>query len=162
VPAHRHRAARGRDFPCPDGDLGDGGAPGFLKRAFKQDEGLSAGLLGREVIALLVIDRIDLVQLDEVRDVDVMDRADWQAVQVLFGDRDVLAFGKFVSTFHILPRHFLFVDRTPTEVLQASAAVFVEEVEAHIAGLGGGEEAHRDADHPKGNGAAPDRTHQLP
>src|SRR6266480_6125542 len=97
--------------------LGDRRAPGLLKGLPEKDERLGAGLFRSQVVSLVVVDRVDLLQLDEVGDTDRVDGLHRQVIEVLLGDGNVVALGVLESTYDVVPRDGLFVFRAPADVL---------------------------------------------
>ena len=74
-----------------DHDLGDRDLAGFLERPDEQPVGLLGAVLRLEVVGLAEVDRVDLVQVDEVADVDRLRQLDVEPIEVLVVERDIAA-----------------------------------------------------------------------
>ena len=142
-----------------DDDLGDPDLPCFLERAREQPVGLLRAFGRQEVVRLPEVDRVDLVQVDEIADVDRVGELDIKPVEVLVLQGDIAAFLDLeapddlvgVDPLPVVPAHLLVGDRRQV--------LLVEEVEAELLRLRRREHAHRDADETKRDRAAPDRAH---
>ena len=75
----------------PDHDLRDRDLAGLLERPNEQQVRLLGALLREQVVGLAEVDRVDLVEVDEVADVDRLRQLDVEPVEVLVLERDVLA-----------------------------------------------------------------------
>src|SRR6185437_5923264 len=107
-------------------------------RAREQAEGLPGPFLRREVVRLAEVDRVDLLERDEIADVDGVGELDVQPVEVVRLDRHVAALLDLERADDVLrvdvlagvPSHLVVADRH--EVAP------VDEVEAKLLRLSGG------------------------
>src|SRR5205807_2498565 len=105
----------------------------------QQQKRLGAAFVGRDIVRVLVVDRIDLGQLYETGDVDAVARVgERDALELLVGDGDKLPFADLVASNDVLPVNDLLVEGTVPLVLDRGVALAVEETEAHILLLRGG------------------------
>ena len=127
-----------------DDDLRDPDLPCFLEGARQQPVGLLGALGRQEVVRLPEIDRVDLVQVDEVADVDRVGELDVEPVEVLVLQGDIAALLDLeapddlvgVDPLTVVPAHLLVGDRRQV--------LLVEEVEAELLRLRRREHAHRE------------------
>ena len=107
---------------------------------------------------MLVVDRIDLLQLDEVFDVDRVRRLRRQLFQLLRLDHDVLVVVDLVALGDLLVRNFPAGLLRDALVPDARACLLVDLMERDVLRLHRGEKLHGDADEPEVDRAAPDGT----
>ncbi len=93
---------RGEVLLVPDHDLGDRDLVRLLERAPEQPVRLLGAVLRREVVGLAEVDRVDLVQVDEVADVDRLRQLDVEAVEVLVLERVVAALLHLEAADHVV------------------------------------------------------------
>src|SRR5688572_11715872 len=162
---HEHPVAdaqHGQRLALPDGDLGDGDLAGVLERVAQQHVRAGRRAVGLEVVGLLELDRVDLVLVDELQDVDLPPGAQGHLVEVLVGEDDDLAVGQLVALGDVAVLDLFTVDRADPLVLDPSAVGRVDLVEADVLVLGRGVELHADADEAERHSPAPDRSHAAP
>ena len=128
-------------------------APGFLQRFREQRVRLRAALVGREVVGLVEVHRVDARDRDELGDLDHVGARLLQRLQLFRREDDVLVLGELVALHRVLARHhdaFLGAD---VLLLQARAARrLVQHVEGDRAGgLGRRIELHRDRHESEGH-----------
>ena len=87
-----------------DDDLGDADAPGFLERIAKQRVRVTRSLLGRQVVRRLEIAIVDLVGLDEVKDVDRAIFTERGRLQVFFCENDEMPLFVLEAFDEVFPR----------------------------------------------------------
>ena len=144
-----------------DDDLRDPDLAGLGERADEQPVRLLRALRGQEVVRLAVVDRVDLLERDEVADVDRVRQLDVEPVEVLVAELDVAALVDLEAADDVVARDRLAVVAPHLLVGDRGHVLPVEEVEAELLRLGGREHPHADADEAEGDGAAPDRAHAL-
>src|SRR5207248_11629185 len=126
-------------------------------RAREQAEGLLGALLRREIVGLAEIDRVDLLERDEVADVDRVGELDVQPVEVVRLDRHVAALLDLERADDVLRVDVLAGVLSHLVVADRHEVAPVDEVEAKLLRLGGGEHPDGDAHEPERDAAAPDR-----
>src|SRR5437016_2607131 len=141
----------------PQHEAGDADAVRAFHRLDQQRVRLRRAAIGHQVVRVLVVDRIDLGQIDEVLDLDRLVGAWVESFQLLARHRDVSAFADLEALDDVLPGDFLAVDAADALLLDAPAVLVVQHVEAHFLGGSGGEQFHRHADQSEADGPAPDR-----
>src|SRR5258708_9122300 len=120
--------------------------------------GFGADLFGVEVVGTLKVGRIDLHLLDERGQLDRVLARHWQRLEILVGDLDVRVLAVLIRLDDLVHEHFAIVDRAPALLLESALTFVVQVVEGEILTFGGPEELDGDDDHPKSNGAFPDRS----
>ena len=142
----------------PDHDPGDSHTSGLLERAHEQPVRLLAALLRHEIVRLAEVDRVDLVEGDEVADLDRVGELDVEPVEILRLERNELPLLELEGAHDVvgvdvlagvLP-HLVVADR-----LEVSP---VDEVETKLTRARRGEHPDRDADEPERDRSVPDRT----
>src|SRR5438067_958180 len=123
----------------------------------KERVGLDAGLLGHQVVGLLEVDRVDVLQLDELDDVDGPGRLHGHGVEVLVLHDDVLALLVLVALHDVLVGNLFTTDRTGPLVLDPPVVLVVQLVELEGLLLGGRVEADRDRNESERDGPLPHR-----
>src|SRR5205807_1493361 len=99
-------------------------------------------------------------QLHESRDVDaVAGVGERDALELLVGDGDELAFADLIAPHDVLPVNDLIVEGTVPLVLDRRLALAVEETEAHILLLRGGVQFDRERDEAEADVSPPVRSH---
>ena len=119
---------------------------------------LEADLLGLEVVARVVVDRVDVGGFDERRQLDGVLGGQRQLLEVLVGDLDVLALADLERPHQLVLRHLVVLGDAHAGEADAAVVGLVQQVEADVLVLGGREQPHGDADHPESDGAFPDRS----
>ena len=119
--------------------------------------GLGRAGVRHEVIGMVVEDRIDLIELDEVLDVDGPGLLGFERVQLVGADRHVAIRGDLVTLDDLLVGH-LFAFGVDPLLTDARARLRVDLVEAHGLLRDRAVQLHRDVDQPEADRAAPNRT----
>src|SRR5256714_872264 len=140
-----------------DDDLGDGDLPRLLERPDEQPVRLLGALLRLEVVGLAEVDRVDLVQVDEVADVDRPRQLDVEPVEVLVLERDEAALIDLEAADDVVAVDVLAAVAAHLVVADRLQVALVQEVEPELLRLGRADHSHRHADEPKRDRAAPDR-----
>src|SRR5581483_302107 len=140
-----------------DHDLRDRDPPRLLERTDEQHVRLLRALVREQVVGLPKVDRVDLLERDEVADLDRVRQLDVEAVDVLVLERHELALRDLEA-----PDDVLGVDRlavVPPDLLVADRrhVPLVQEMEAHLLGLGRCVHPDRDADETERDRPPPDR-----
>ena len=142
----------------PDHDLRDPDTTCLGESFDEQPVWLLAPLLWNEVIGLPKVDRVDLVEGDEVADVDGVGELDVQPIEILRLDRHVVPLLDFEGAHDVVRVNVLagvLADLVVADRLEVAA---VDEVEPQLARARGGQHPDRDADQPERDRPAPDRT----
>ena len=79
--------------------------PVSSQRLREQRIGLRAALVGREVVRLVEVDRVDALDRDELGDLDHVGARLLQRLQLLGREDDVLVLGELVALDRVLARH---------------------------------------------------------
>ena len=119
-----------------DHDLGDPDLGGLVERAREQAVRLLAALLRQQVVGLAVVDRVDLLEVDEVADVDRLRQLDVEPVEVLVLERHELALLDLETADDVLVIDVLAVVTAHLVVADRRQVALVEEVEAELLRLG--------------------------
>jgi hypothetical protein len=82
----------------------------------------------------------------------------WQPLEILVGDLDVRVLAVLIGLDDLVHEDLAIVDWAPALLLESALTFFVQVIEGEILTFGSPEELHGDADHPKSNGAFPDRS----
>src|SRR5919197_2988498 len=154
-------AQAGEVLLVADDDLRDPDLAGLGERANEQAVRLLRALRRQEVVGLAVVDRVDLVERDEVADVDRVRELDVEPVEILVADLDVAALLDLEAADDVVGVDRLAVVAPHLLVGDRRHVLLVQEVEAELLRLGRREHPHADADEAERDGAAPDRAHAL-
>ena len=95
----------------------------------EQTVGFFPALLRAEVVRLFIVDGIDALARDELRDLDRLRRFLLQRLQFVRREGDVLILGELVALDHLVARDDLVVDGTDVLLLETRAALAVQQVE---------------------------------
>ena len=152
-------AQRGQVLLLADHDLRDRHLPRLVERFREQPVRLLGAVLGHEVIRLPEVDRVDLVEIDEVADVDRVRELDVEAVDVLVGQLDVPALLDLEPANDVLGVDVLAGVLSDLVVADWHQVVLVEKVKLQLLRLRGRVHLHRDADEAERDRPAPDRSH---
>src|SRR5262245_35935154 len=144
-------------FLAPHHELGERHPVRLGHRVSEQPVGLLTTLVGAEVVRLFEVDRVDLRQGDELRDVDDLGGFALETLQLLVSEADVLVLLDLVALDESRSVDDLLVDRAIGLLADPVPALGVEQVEADPGRRGGGVHADRDRDQPEGDRARPDR-----
>ena len=136
-------------------DLGDASKPLLLQSSHQEREGLDALGVGLEVVALLVVDRVDLLGLDERRKLNRLLAGERQLVEVVFRHDDVLVLRVLVPALYLAPLDRAVVLGAPAQLLEARPALLMQKMEGYVLRLRSGIELDRDAHHPEADDAVP-------
>src|SRR5713101_275482 len=143
---------------APGGILAHGRAPGFLQRLGEELVGSLAALVRTEIIGPVEVDPVHLRERHELSDVDGFGGLLVQGLELLWREEHVLALGELVALGHVVPLDDLVVLGTDVLLLEAGAALLVQQVEAPRGGrLARGKEGDGDRDEPEGDGGGGDR-----
>ena len=153
-----HRPDGGQVLLGPQHQPGDGHLVGVLHRLEEQRVGLRRPLLRHQVVGPLVVDRVDLVEVDEVLDVDRPGGLGVERLELLRGDDHVPVGRDLEALDDLLVGHLLAgLGRHPL-LADAGARPLLQLVEPHVLGGDGAEQLHRHVDQPEADGTAPDRS----
>jgi hypothetical protein len=106
--------------------------------------GLFAALVGAEVVGLLEVDRVHLLERDELCDVDHARGFALERLQLLLGELHVLVLRELVTLHQRAALDHLVAGRAQELLLDAPAALGVDLVEGDGFRRGGGEHLDRD------------------
>ena len=154
-------AQRGQVLLLADHDLRDRHLPRLVERFREQPVRLLGAVLGHEVVRFPEVDRVDLVEIDEVADVDRLRQLDVEPVDVLVLERDVAVLLDLEAADHVLvvdvlagvAAHFVVADRRQVAL--------VEEVETELLRLRCADHSHRHAHEPEQDCAGPERARHV-
>ena len=136
---------------------------GLAHRVDHQAEGLSRPDRGSDVVGGLEHQRIDLVEVDELLDLDQPCLAGGNRVELLGFDDDVLAGRELIALDQILESDLLAVGAANPLLLDPLAVLAVQLVELDVLALDGVVELDRYVHQAKGDRATPDRPrHNTP
>src|SRR5713101_2066009 len=153
-----HRTDQHQVLLAPGGILAHGRAPGFLERLGEERVGPLAALVRIELIGPVEVDPVHLRERHELSDVDGFGGLLVQGLELLWREEHVLALGELVALGHVVPLDDLVVLGTDVLLLEAGAALLVQQVEAPRGGrLARGKEGDGDRDEPEGDGGGGDR-----
>src|SRR6266540_795712 len=139
----------------PQGDLGHR-YPAVLRHGLSEQRvRLHPGLFGDHVVGPLEVERIDLLQVDELHDVDGPAGLYGNRGEVLVLEHDVLVLLVLVSLHDVLEGNFLAIGGAHPLVLDAPVVLVVELVEAKRLLLRRWEQADRDGDQAEGDRSFP-------
>jgi hypothetical protein len=125
----------------------------------QQRVGLGAALVGRDVVRLVEIHRIDGRDRHELVDVRDLGARLFHRLELVRVEHDVLVLGEFIALDHLIARDRDVFPHAEVLLPQARAAVLVQQVEGNGAlRFRGGVELHRDRDQPERNRQIADRT----
>ncbi len=141
----------------PDDDLGNADLAALLERPEQETVGLLSAVLRQQVVRLAEVDRVDLLDIDEVADVDRVRQLDVEAVEILVGELDEPSFLDLEAADDVVGIDVLARVSPHLVVADRRQIVLVEEVELELLGLGSRVHAHRHADEAERDRAAPDR-----
>src|SRR5258705_150057 len=149
-------------FLVADHHLGDPDLAGLLEGYNEQAIGLLGALRRQQVVRLPEVDRVDLVEIGEVADVDGAGELDVEPVEVLVFERHVAALLDLEPANDLVSVDPLTVVTPDLLVGDRRQVLLVEEVEAKLLRLRRRKHPDRDADKAERDAAAPDRTHEPP
>jgi len=129
----------------------------LLECAHEQPVGLLGAVLRQQVVALAEVDRVDLVQVDEVQDVDRLGQLDVEAVEVLLLERHEAALLDLEAAHDVVVVHVLAGVAPDLVVADRLQVALVEEVEAELLRLGRPDHPYRDADEAERERSRPER-----
>ena len=143
-------------------DAGDRHLAGLAHRLEQQAVGLPRALVGDEVVRVVVEDRVDVLEVDEVLDVDRAGLLGGDRVELLGRDHDVALLGQLEALDDLLVRDLLVGHGVHALLGDAVARVGVELVEADGLARDRRVELDGHVDEPEGDRAAPDRPWHRP
>src|SRR5258705_4245050 len=149
-------------FLVADHHLGDPDLAGLLEGYNEQAIGLLGALRRQQVVRLPEVDRVDLVEIGEVADVDGAGELDGEPVEVLVFERHVAALLDLEPANDLVRVDPLTVVTPDLLVGDRRQVLLVEEVEAELLRLGRRKHPDRDVDKAERDAAAPDRSHEPP
>src|SRR5487761_54712 len=109
--------------------MADRAALGLLERLREERIGFRAALVGREIVSLVEVDRIDRLDGDELRDVDRVGAGLLHGLDLRRLEGDVLVLGELVTLHHVVALDDGAVLETDVLLPEARAAPFVQQVE---------------------------------
>src|SRR5262249_31323154 len=118
---------------------------------------LVAALVGTEVLRRLEVDRIDRFERHELVDVDARAGRGLERAQLLVGEADVLALLDLVAADELAPLDDPLVARAPDLLLDARAALAVQQIEGGGLRVGRDVEADGDRDEAETHRPRPHR-----
>jgi hypothetical protein len=121
---------------------------------------LRRGVGRRQVVGAVVVDRVDLLQVDELLDVDRLRARERHRLEVRFLDHHELALGELPALDELVRLDVALVERAPALLLDRRAALAMERPEGHVLALLRHGEPDRDVDQAEVDGAVPDRSHE--
>src|SRR5262245_62030828 len=124
----------------------DRDAAGLRHRLVQQPVRLVAALVRAEEVRPLEVERVDLRDRHELRDLDRLVAARFERLELLFGEDHVLPAGVLVAAHDVVPVHRLARGAAHVVLLHARLVTRVEHVEADALRLGGREDLDRDRD----------------
>jgi hypothetical protein len=142
----------------PDHDLRDPHLSGLLERPNEELVRLFRAVLRRKVVRLAEVDRIDLLEVDEIADIDRLRQLDVEAIEILVLERHVLALLDLEAADDVVRVDLLAGVAPDLLVADRLQVLLVEEVEPELLRLGRAEHPHGHADEAEGDRSAPDRT----
>ena len=145
------QALLGADHHAGDGDL-----VGLAHRLEEQVVRLVGAAVGRQVIRVVVVDRVDLVLVHELLDVDRARLLGIERVELLGLDDHVAVLGDLEALDDLLERHFFPGLGRDALLLDARTRLLFELVEADGLLVDGAVELHGHVDEPEADGATPD------
>src|SRR4051812_35777032 len=140
-----------------DDDRRDRHAAGLAHRVEQQLVGLRAAGPRGEVVRVVVVDRVDLVQRDEVLDLDRLGLLRVQRLELARLDDDIAVGRQLEALDDVLVGHLVAGGRIDALLLDAHACLAVELMEADGLARHRGIELHGHGDEPEGDCTAPDR-----
>ena len=145
-----------------DDDLGDRDAVGVAHRLQQQPVGLRAAGPGRQVVRVVVEDRVDLVEVDEVLDVDRLGLGRLDGVEFGGVDHHVAVRRDLIALDQILVGDLLPGGGVDALLRDPRARLGVELVEADRLAVDRAVQLDGHGDEPEADGAGPDRTGHEP
>src|SRR5688572_27424252 len=103
------------------------------------------------------MDRIDLLELDEIADLDRVRGLGLSGLDLLRLEDHELALADLVAAGQVLPRHFLVLGEAEALLLDGRTVLLVNEAKADVLVLGRGVQLYRDRHHAEADRALPDR-----
>ena len=162
---HGHHVAGGPDrdevLLLPDHHARDRDLVRLLHGAHQQAVGLGGAGAGREVIGVVEVDRVDLVQVHELLDLDRARLLGVQCLELLGLDHHVLVRADLVALDDVVVGHFLAIRGADALLLDAHVVAVVELVEAHRLARDRAVELHGHVDEPETDGTTPNRPRHL-
>ncbi len=138
MPEHvAHRAQRDELLLGADHDARDRHLAGLAHRLEQQPVGLGAARPGREVVGVVVEDRVDLGELDEVLDLDRLGLLRLQRLQLAGLDHDIAVGRDLVALDDVLVGDLLAGLRIDALLGDAHAGLAGELVEANALAIRG-------------------------
>src|SRR5262249_6449331 len=124
---------------------------------------LLASLVGDEVVRLLEVERVDLVEVDELLDVDLVAALGTERVDLRLLHDHVLALRDLVAALDVVGGDFLTGLVGNLAVADARAGSLLELVEADVFALRRTDELHGHLDETEADRAGPNRArHRVP
>ena len=146
-----HRPQRGEVLLAAQHEARDRDLAGVLHRLDEQRVGLLGALVGAEVVGVIEVDRVDLVQVDEVLDLDRPRLLRVELLELVTGDDHVLLGGDLVPLDDVLVGHLLAVGLRDALVADPRAVGLAQLAEAHRLLRDGGVELHGHVEEPEGD-----------
>src|SRR4051794_19117042 len=152
-----HGTDRDEALLLADDDAGDGDLARLAHRLQQQPVGLGATGAGREVVGVVVEQRVDRVEVDEVLDLDRPGLLRIERLELRRLDDDVAVRGDLIALDDLVVGHLLARRRVDALLLDAHARALVELVEAHRLAADRAVELDGDRDQPEADRTGPDR-----
>jgi hypothetical protein len=144
--AHGHQVLLGAQHEAGDRDLARA-----LHHGAQQVVGANSRLvrIRHEVVRVVVVDRVDLLEVDERLDVDRARLLRIGRVELLVGEHDDLAALELVAARNLLPRHLYVLGSADAADLDPGHVLLVQLVEVHAEVPRGGHQLHGHVDEPE-------------
>ena len=154
----RDEALLAAHHDAPDRDLVE-----RLHRVDEQRVRLLAALVGHEVVGLLEVERVDVVEVDELLDLDLVAPLRAQRLDLARLDDHVLALRDLEAVHDLVGGHLVAGLVGDLAVADARAGPLLELVEAHVFALRRADELHGHLDESEADRPGPDRAgHRVP
>jgi hypothetical protein len=151
------RADRGEVLAVVEREPAQAGAAGPLERVVQQPVRVAAVLARAEVVALLVVDRVDRAGVDEALDVDDVRGIAGRGRELVLVEDHVLPLLDREALDDVVVRDLAVLGGAEAAVLDLRVVLEVDLAEAHRLRLDGGVELDRHVDEADGDCAVPRR-----
>ncbi|MNB80795.1 hypothetical protein D3C75_275620 [compost metagenome] len=152
----RSEAALGTDRNFGDPDLAR-----LAHRLHQQAVSSSAGLIGREIVCFLKINRIDLLQVHEIENCDRLGALFRQGIELVLVENYELSLLILIALADFLPGHLPVADRAFPHIGQGAAALLVNVAKRHVLVLRCREHFDRNMHESEADCAFPDSMHGI-
>ena len=110
-----------------DHNLGDADLVAILKRVTQECIGFIAAFLRLKIVWLVEEDRVDLIQIHKILNIDRLGCFDINPVKVFFFQNDIFAFFVLVTFDDLVPRNFFAVLLRNTPVIHGTEIAFSQQ-----------------------------------